>query len=345
MKALILHGIRDLRLDDIPEPRPGPGQVKVAVRAVGICGSDIHYYKHGRIGEVVVERPIIVGHEAAGEVAELGEGVEGLAVGQRVAIEPGHSCGTCEWCRTGRANLCPEVAFRSTPPVDGLMCEFAVLEARQCVPIPDALSFEEAAMLEPLQVSVHAANLMGTVPGETVAVVGAGCIGLGCMEMARVGGAAPIIATDTLGYRLDLARRLGAHETVNVAEEDPVEAVHRLTGGRGADLVFECTNRAAGAPQAYALTAIGGRVGLVGIPEEDEVTVDAHHPRRKELRVRYVRRSRHAARQAITLLADGRLDVASWVTHRVGLEGAPAAFATVAEYADGVLKAVVLPNE
>jgi len=229
--------------------------------------------------------------------------------------------------------------------VDGLMCEFAVLEARQCVPIPDALSFEEAAMLEPLQVSVHAANLIGTVPGETAAVVGAGCIGLGCMEMAKVGGAARIIATDTLDYRLNLARRLGADETVNVSDEDPGEAVRRLTGGRGADLVFECTNRCAGAPQAYDLAAIGGRVCLVGIPEEDEITVDAHHPRRKELLVRYVRRSRHAARQAITLVATGRLDVASWVTHRVDLEGARGAFDTVADYADGVLKAVVLPNE
>jgi len=344
MRALILHGIRDLRLRDIPEPQPGPGQVKVAVRAVGICGSDIHYYKHGRIGEVVVERPIIAGHEAAGEVAELGEGVEGLAVGQRVAIEPGHSCGTCEWCRTGRPNLCPDVQFCSTPPVDGLMCEFAVLEASQCVPIPDALSFEEAAMLEPLQVSVHAANLMGAVPGETVAVVGAGCIGLGCMEMAKVSGAARVIVTDKLGYRLDLARRLGAHETVNVDQEDPAEAVQRLTDGRGADVVFECTNRAAGASQAYDVAAIGGRVGLIGIPEEDEIILDAHHPRRKELRVQSVRRSRQAARQAITLVATGRLDVASWITHRLDLDGARGAFDTVADYADGVLKAVVLPN-
>lgn len=345
MKALILHGVRDLRLREIPEPRPGPRQVKVRIRAVGICGSDVHYYKHGRIGEVVVEEPIVAGHEAAGEVAELGEGVAGLEVGQRVAIEPGRPCGVCEWCLAGRPNICPDVQFRSTPPVDGLMCEFAVLDAHQCVPVPDALSFEEAAMLEPLQVSVHAVNLMGTVPGETAAVVGAGCIGLGCMEVAKLGGAARIIVTDKLGYRLDLARRLGADETVNVAEADPAEAVQRLTDGRGADPVFECTNRAAGAPQAYDLAAIGGRVCLVGIPEEDEITLDAHHPRRKELRVQYVQRSRDAARQAIALVATGQLDVASWITHRVGLADAQGAFDTVADYADDVLKVVVLPNE
>ena len=345
MKALVLHGVGDLRVDEVPEPEPGPGQVKVRVRAVGVCGSDVHYYTHGRIGSQVVREPIIVGHEGAGEVVALGDGVEGLAEGQRVAIEPARSCGRCEWCTTGRPNICPNVRFCSTPPVDGLMCEFAVLEAHQCIPIPDALSFEEAAMLEPLQVSVHAANLIGLVPGETVAVVGAGCIGLGCMELARAGGAGRVVVTDRLAYRLDLARRLGADETVNVAEADPVEAVKALTDGRGADLVFECTNRAEGAPQAYGLAAIGGRVCLVGIPEEDHITLDAHGPRRKELRVQYVRRSRHAARQAVTLVATGKVDVASWVTHRVGLEGAREVFETVARYADGVLKAVVLPSE
>jgi len=195
-------------------------------------------------------------------------------------------------------------------------------------------------MLEPLQVSVHAANLMGTVPGETAAVVGAGCIGLGCMEMAKVSGAARIIVTDKLGYRLDLARQRGATDTVNVSEEDPAEAVRRLTDGRGADVVFECSNRAAGAAQAYDAAAIGGRVCLVGIPEEDEIILDAHDPRRKELRIQYVHRSRDAAQQAT-----GQVDVASWITHRVGLADARQVFETVADYADGVLKAVVLPND
>jgi len=345
MKALVLHKTRDLRVDDVPEPEAGPGQVKVRIAAVGVCGSDVHYYTHGRIGDQVVREPQIIGHEGAGEIVAVGNGVEDLAVGQRVAIEPALSCGQCEWCLRGHPNVCPNVKFCSTPPVDGLMSEFAVLAAHQCLPIPDALSWEEAAMLEPLQVSVHAANIIGTVPGETVAVVGAGCIGLGCMEMASVAGAAHIIVTDKLDYRLDLATELGADDTVNVAENDAAEAVQHLTDGRGADLVFECTNSGVGAPQAYDLAAIGGRVCLVGIPEEDQITLDAHRPRRKELRVQYVRRSRHAARQAITLVATGHLDVARWVTHRVALADAKEAFETVANYADGVLKAVVLPNE
>lgn len=343
MKALVLHGVRDLRVEEREKPRPLPGQVLVRVRSVGVCGSDVHYYTHMRIGDQVVERPQIPGHEASGEVVELGEGVEGLQVGQRVALEPALFCGRCEFCTSGRPNICPNVRFHGTPPNDGLMCEFAALEAEQCVPIPDALSFDEAAMLEPLQVTVHAANLVGTTPGETVAVVGCGAVGLGCMQMARIGGAGRIIATDRFDYRVELAAKLGADETVCVDETDPVEAVKDLTGGRGADLVFECTNKAAGAPQAYEIAAIGGRVALVGIPEEDEIVLDAHTARRKELRVQYVRRSRHAARQAIGLVASGRMDVASWVTHTVPLEEAAGAFEMVEKYADGVVKAVVRP--
>jgi L-iditol 2-dehydrogenase len=343
MKALVLHGIGDLRVDNLPKPTPGPGQVLVRVRAVGLCGSDVHYYTHGRIGEQVVTKPMIVGHEGAGEVAALGPGVRGLKVGQRLALEPANPCGHCEWCNTGKPNLCPTVKFCSTPPYDGLMCEYAVLAAHQCVPIPDAMTLDEAAMLEPLQVGVHATNLMQVRAAETVAVVGCGSIGLGCMEMARLCGAGRLIVTDKLDYRLKLARKLGADDTVNIEKADPVKAVMAMTGGRGADLVFECTNRAAGAPQAYDLAGIGGRLCLVGIPEEDTITIDTHRPRRKELRVQYIRRSRHAAGQAITLVSSGRLDVKSWISHRVPLAEAKSAFDMVAHYADGVLKAVILP--
>lgn len=343
MKALVLHGIRDLRVEERPDPKPGPGQVLVRVKAVGLCGSDVHYYTHGRIGDQVVREPMIVGHEGAGEVIALGEGVTDLKVGQRLAMEPALPCNHCEFCATGRPNLCPNVRFFSTPPVDGIMCQYAVLERHQCLPIPDSLSWDEAAMLEPLQVGVHASNLARVRPGETVAVVGVGCIGLGCMQMARISGAGRIIVTDPLDYRLKLARQLGADETVNVEKEDPVKAVQRMTGGRGADVVFECTTHAAGERQAWLLVAIGGRAVMVGIPEEDETVLDAHPPRRKEMTVQYVRRSRHAARQAIDLVSAQRLNVAAWVTHHATLEKAKEIFEMVAGYRDGVLKAVILP--
>jgi len=343
MKALVLHRKRDLRVEERPKPSPGPGQVLVRVRAVGLCGSDVHYYTHGRIGEQVVRAPMIVGHEGAGEVAALGPGVAGLVVGQRLALEPALPCGRCEFCATGRPNLCPKVKFCSTPPNDGLMCEYAVLAPHQCIPIPDEMTWDEAAMLEPLQVGVHANNLVRVRPGDTIAVVGAGCIGLGCMQVARASGAGRIIVTDKLDYRLKLARKLGATDTINVDKKDPLAEVSRMTGGRLADVAFECTNRGPGAPQAWSLAGIGGRVAMVGIPEEDQIVLDSHQPRRKELLVQYVRRSRHAARQAIDLVVSKRLDVASWVTHRVPLAKARKAFDMVAEYGGRVLKAVILP--
>jgi len=343
VKALVLHGIRDLRLDTLPEPQPGPGQVKVRVRAVGICGSDIHYYKHGRIGNQVVKKPMIVGHEAAGEVAALGPGVKDLKVGQRLAIDPAHSCGHCAWCLTSRPNLCPNVQFCSTPPVDGLMCEYAVLEASQCLPVPDSLSLAEAAMLEPFQVSVHAANLVGMRPGETAAVVGAGAIGIGCLQVARAGGAARVIVTDRLGYRLKIAKRMGADATIHVGKEDPAEAMNRLTDGHGPDLVFECTNRAAGVVQAIQVAAIGARVACVGIAQEDAIPVDPHEARRKELRLVFTRRSRWTMRQALALVVSGRADNAGFITHRFDLEHAAKGFALMEKYEDGVVKAVILP--
>jgi L-iditol 2-dehydrogenase len=343
MKALVLHKKRDLRVEDRPKPAPGPGQVLVRVRAVGLCGSDVHYYTHGRIGQQILRAPMIVGHEGAGEVAALGPDVEGLKIGQRLTLEPALPCGRCEFCFTGRQNLCPNVKFCSTPPNDGLMCEYAVLAAHQCIPIPDAMSWDEAAMLEPLQVGVHANNLVRVRPGDTIAVVGAGCIGLGCMQVAKASGASRIIVTDKLDYRLKLARKLGATDTINVDKKDPLEEVTRMTGGRLADVAFECTNRGPGAPQAWSLAGIGGRVVMVGIPEEDEIVLDSHQPRRKELLVQYVRRSRHGMAQAIDLVTSKRLDVASWVTHRVPLAKAKKAFDMVEEYSGGVLKAVILP--
>ncbi|MCX5683216.1 MAG: zinc-binding dehydrogenase, partial [Planctomycetota bacterium] len=199
------------------------------------------------------------------------------------------------------------------------------------------------AMLEPLQVGVHANNLVRVRPGDTITVTGAGCIGLGCMQVACASGASRIIVTDKLDYRLKLARKLGATDTVSVDKKDPLAEVTRMTGGRLADIAFECTNRGPGAPQAWSLAGIGGRVVMVGIPEEDEIAIDSHQPRRKELLVQYVRRSRHATRQAIDLVASKRVDVASWVTHRVPLAKAQKVFDMVEAYGGGVLKAVILP--
>lgn len=341
MKAAVLHAKRDMRIEDRPRPKPSGSQVLIRVRAVGVCGSDVHYYTEMCIGDQVVRKPQPVGHEFAGEVAEVGQAVEHVRVGRRVAIEPGRPCKQCRQCLEGRPNCCPNVVFYGTPPVEGALQEYVLADEEQCIPIPDAMSFAEAAMLEPLQVGVHAYNLVPCRPGDWVAIVGAGSIGLSCLAMAHAAGATRIIMTDKLDYRLELAAKLGATHAVNITRENPMEAVKRLTDGQGADVVYEASNGADGLDQAVSLATIGGHVAAVGIPPVDEVKFSTHHPRRKQLTVQWIRRSAHTLRQALELVAGGKVNVKPWVTHRFPLERASEAFELVDAYRDGVLKAVI----
>jgi threonine dehydrogenase-like Zn-dependent dehydrogenase len=190
-------------------------------------------------------------------------------------------------------------------------------------------------------VGIHAYNLVPCRPGDHVAIVGSGSIGLSCLAMAHAAGATRIIVTDKLAYRLKIARTLGATDTVDVSRDDPVAAVKKLTGGTGADVVYEATNSTDGLAQAVALAAVAGRVAAIGIPPVDQITLPASHPRRKQLTVQFVRRSAHSIRQALDLVATGKIDIKPWVTHRFPLEKASDAFELVGAYADGVLKAVI----
>ena len=340
MKAAVLHAKRDMRIEDRPRPKPEGEQALVRVRAVGVCGSDVHYYTEMRIGDQVVRTPQPVGHEFAGEVVEVGPDVTGVKTGQRVAIEPGRQCHRCRQCLEGRPNCCPNVVFYGTPPVEGALQEFVIADQEQCIAIPDTMSFAEAAMLEPLQVGVHAYNLVPCRPGEWAAVVGAGSIGLACLAMIRAAGATRIVVTDKLDYRLELARTLGATHTVNVTRDDPAEAIRQITDGLGADAVYEATNGADGLNQALSLAAIAGHVAAIGIPPVDDITISTHHPRRKQLTIQYCRRSAHTIRQALELVAAGTIDVKPWITHRFPLEQVSEAYELVESYTDGVLKAV-----
>ncbi|NIA21280.1 MAG: alcohol dehydrogenase catalytic domain-containing protein [Anaerolineaceae bacterium] len=341
MKAAVLYEKRDMRVEQRPKPKPQGSQVLIRVRAVGVCGSDVHYWTEMCIGDQVVKAPQPVGHEFAGQVAEVGPEVRHLKVGQRVCIEPALSCGRCRQCLEGRPNCCPNVIFYGTPPVEGALQEFVLAEAEQCTALPEAMSYAEAAMLEPLQVGIHAFNLLPCVPGDWVVIVGAGSIGLACLAMVHAAGATRIIVTDKLDYRLELAKKLGATQTINVTKEDPQEAANQLTDGLGADLVYEATNTVDGLPQALAVARIGGRVAAIGIPPVDAITIPASHPRRKQLTVQFIRRSAHTLRQALELVATGKVDVKPWITHRFPLDRVTEAFELVDSYADGVLKAVI----
>jgi L-iditol 2-dehydrogenase len=341
MRASRLHGIRDLRLDELPRPAPGPGQVLLRVASVGVCGSDVHYYLHGRIGSQVVTGPIIMGHEFSAWVAELGAGLQGPEIGQLVAVDPGISCGHCESCQQGHPNLCPDVRFCGTPPIDGVFAEYTVMPAANCFPLPGGFDPVAGALLEPLGIAIHAVDLAHLKPGQTVAVLGAGPIGLLIAAVARAAGAASVLMTEPLADRRHFALDYAADAVLDPTQADMVAAILHMTGGRGVDVAFE----AAGAPetpqQAAAVVRIGGTVIVAGIPADDTMTMNAGTVRRKGLTIKLVRRMKHTYPRAIRLVQTGRVDVQPLATHRFPLERIAEAFELVAGYRDGVLRAVI----
>ena len=351
MRASRLYGIRDLRLEELPRPTPGPGEVLLRVASVGVCGSDVHYYVEGRIGDQVVTTPIVMGHEFSAWVAGLGTGVEGLEIGQLVAVEPAIPCGECESCQHGHPNLCPDVRFCGTPPVDGVFREYTVMPAENCFPLPPGCGPDEGALLEPLGIAIHAVDLAHLKVGQTVAVLGAGPIGLLTAAMTRASGASEIYVTEPLAYRRQFALDYMANHVpvadaaLNPDEVDVVAEIRQLTSGRGVDVAFE----AAGAPetpdQAAAVTRPGGKVILAGIPSDDTTTFTASTVRRKGLTIKLVRRMKHTYPRAIRLVSGGMVDVEALVTHTFPLERIAEAFDMVAAYADGVLRAIIQVTE
>jgi L-iditol 2-dehydrogenase len=341
MRVSRLHGIRDLRLEELPRPTPGAGEVLLRVAAVGVCGSDVHYYLHGRIGSQVVTKPIIMGHEFSAWVARLGPGVKGLETGQLVTVDPGISCGKCEPCRQGHPNLCPNVRFCGTPPIDGVFAEYSLMSAENCYPLPDGFSPIDGAMLEPLGIAIHSVDLAHLHAGQTVAVLGAGPIGLLIAAAAKAAGASQILMTEPLAHRRQFALDYVADAALNPDDIDVVAEIERLTGGRGVDVAFE----AAGAPetpqQAAAVVRIGGKVIVAGITADDTMNMNASTVRHKGLTIKVVRRMKHTYPRAIRLVQTGMVDVKSLATHLFPLERTDEAFELVAAYGDGVLRAMI----
>ncbi|HEY7719014.1 MAG TPA: alcohol dehydrogenase catalytic domain-containing protein, partial [Pedococcus sp.] len=241
MRAAVLVRPGEVEVVERPDPAPGPREVLVRVGAVGVCGSDTHYYDHGRIGRFVVEAPLVLGHEASGVVEAVGAGVDPARVGQRVSIEPGVPCRRCAQCLAGRYNLCPDVVFHATPPVDGSLAELVVVDEAFAHPVPDTVSDESAALLEPLSVGIWACRKGGVGPGSRVLVTGAGPIGIVAAQVARASGAAEVVVADVNPHRLAVAAPLGATRTVDVRETSLVES---YAGGPGPDVLLECSGHA-----------------------------------------------------------------------------------------------------
>ncbi len=343
MKAAVLRGIRKVAIEDVPAPDPGPGEALVRVTCVGVCGSDVHYYAHGRIGDAVVKPGQIVGHEFAGVVEKTGERLPGdpdIAPGTRVAVEPSINCGHCDCCVAGHPNQCPNVRFYGTPPVQGAFAEYVCHPLRLLFPASGDLTDADIAQIEPLGVGIHTIVRAQPAPGDTVAVFGCGPIGLFTIQCARAGGASRILATDILGYRLDLAKKIGADEVMDASSGGVPEWVMSLTG-RGADITYDCAGKQESIDDCMAAVRIGGRAALVGIPRDDRVSYEPHHMRRKELDVLNIRRSRFAVEPGLAMASAGQVDLRSMVTHDFGLDDIAKAFEIVDGYADGVIKAMI----
>lgn len=341
MRAAYIHGVRDIRVGERPMPVPGPGELLLRVSAVGICGSDLHYYKEAAIGHARITQPFICGHEFAGHLLEDYPPM-GLKAGQLVAVDPAKPCGHCEWCARGHVNLCPHVQFLGSPPnLHGAMTEFIVVSPGQIFPVPEGFTAVQAAMLEPLGVAIHAMDLAKTKRVlETVAIIGCGPIGLCLLQLAGLSNKGAIYAIDPVEYRTNKAAELGATQ---VAAHH--SAIAEWTDGRGVDLVLEATNSPEGFQIAAETARIGGRVVLVGIPDGDQYTpLSASMLRRKGLDIRMSRRMGHVYERAIQLVAERKVDVDCLVTHQFELNRAADAFHYPAEFVDGALKTIILPS-
>lgn len=339
MRVATLDAVGHISLIDAPMPTPGPGEVLVRLRAVGICGSDVHYFVDGRIGDAVVAYPFVLGHEPAGEVVQLGVGVSGLAPGDRVALEPAHPCGVCAVCRSGRPNCCPHVRFLGTPPIPGVFAEYHVFAATQCVPIPASVSYDAAATLEPMAVGLHAVQLARVQPGDRVVVMGCGPVGILTAMAARAAGAAFIGMTDPIPARRAHAARFGADLVLDPTAGDAVGALQHAAGQ--VDIAFEAAGTQDAIDDATLSVRPAGTAVIIGIPGVDRIALWAHQLRRKELNIIMARRASFEVEPALRLMAAGMIQPERVVTHHFPLERLAEGMHLVHAYGDGVLKAMI----
>ena len=341
MKVAVMLGIGKMGFEERDIPQPKDDEVLVKLEYVGICGSDLHYYESGAIGDYVVKPPFVLGHEPGGTVVEVGKNVTHLKVGDRVALEPGKTCGHCEFCKTGRYNLCPDVVFFATPPVDGVFQEYVAHEAGLCFKLPDNVSTMEGALIEPLAVGFHAARQGGAQAGQVAVVTGAGCIGLVSMMALKAMGVSKVYSVDVMDKRLDKALELGADGVINGSRDDAVKKVMELTGGMGCDLVIETAGTEITTRQAVQMTKQGATIVLVGYSKTGEIKMPISLALDKELTFKTVFRYRHIYPMAIDAVASGRVNLKGIVTNEFALDDIQEAMDESVNNKADIVKAVV----
>jgi L-iditol 2-dehydrogenase len=325
----------------MPIENPGPGEIQVRIEAVGVCGSDLHAYSEGAVGSTPNVYPMVLGHEPAGQIVKTGAGVTGLGAGDRGALEPALYCYHCEFCLSGHHNVCANIRFLSNPHFPGFFRELVNLPVTNFLPIPNWMSFGEATLAEPLAIALHSLRLASIRPGETVAVIGAGPIGLLTIAALRSANAGRIWAVEPLAHRRDLARGIGAD--VALEPKEAVEEILKGTGRRGVDCAIDCAAGEHTTSQAIQLARNAGRVALTGIHSTPFVSMDGSAMRRKELTIFNVRRSNHETQEALGLLQAHTAWFAPMVTHTREIERIDEAFAIASQYRDGVGKMIVKP--
>jgi len=332
MRVSVLESVGQVVVQERPVPAPGPDEVLVRIGSVGICGSDVHYYRHGRIGSYVVESPLVLGHEAGGTIVATGRDVPADRMGERVALEPGVPCRRCRQCKEGRYNLCPQISFFATPPVDGAFAEFVAIAADFAHPMPPQLSADAAALIEPLAVAVWACGKAGVSAGSRVLIAGAGPVGLLVAQVSRALGAQEIVVSDVAPDRLETALRLGATRTLDAA--DTGTAV-------GVDAFIDCSGAPAAVRSGISAVRPAGRVVLVGMGAA-ELSLPLALIQERELVLTGTFRYANVYPTAIALAATGQVDLDSLVTSRFGLDDVRSALEASAE--PGSIKAIVEPG-
>jgi L-iditol 2-dehydrogenase len=342
MKAAVMVGPGEILIEERPVPKPKDDEVLVRIGAVGVCGSDAHYFKHGKIGRYIVDQPLILGHESAGTVVKIGKSVSHLQIGDRVALEPGVPCRRCDYCKTGRYNLCADVVFMATPPVDGVFCEYYSTPADFAFKLPDIVSLEEASMVEPLACGIHAIRRGRVQPGESVAVLGAGPIGLMVLQAAKAFGTATRVAFDIEPNRLELARNLGATHVFNPIKGDILKETLRVIPG-GPDVVVEAAGGDETSILVTKLVRRGGRIVWMGNTMQDHVPMSVLEILDKEIDLLGTFRYANVYPQAIRLIETGLVEVGSMITHTFPLEQVSTALEMAYTRSDGSIKVVIKP--
>ncbi|WP_435153567.1 NAD(P)-dependent alcohol dehydrogenase [Haladaptatus sp. DFWS20] len=325
MQVAVLDEPGSLHVEKRVRPEPAPDELLVKIREVGICGSDVHYYEHGKIGDYVVESPLVLGHESAGEVVEVGNNTD-FEPGDRVALEPGVPCRRCSHCKRGEYNLCPDVTFMATPPDDGAFAEYVAWPADFAYRLPDSVSLREGALCEPLSVGIHAVRRGNVGVGDSVLITGCGPIGLLAMEAVRAAGATEVFISDVVPEKLQLAESRGADAVIDVRETALEDAIAELTDGDGVDVVIEASGAEPAIRSTIDAVRRGGTVVLIGLAQDAEIPLDTGELIDNELDLFGSFRYRNTYPAAIELLADGAVDVEGIVDFELGLDEIGSAF-------------------